>query len=125
MEMQKEGNHLAWMSMESSLRDSDVEIKHQIRSDNTLESVQEGEFFTKLSGTSFQCKICDKKLKGGRNIKRHMLVHTGDKPYSCPCCPHKNSRIDKLREHMMKRHKIDEERFNYLKANELLVENTQ
>ena len=124
MEMQKEENHLTWMSMEPSLNHSDVGIKHQNTSDKTLGSVQEREFFTKLSENSFKCKICDKIMKL-RCLKRHMLIHTGDKPYSCPCCPHKDSRRDNLRRHMMRKHKIDEERFNYLKANELFVEKTE
>ena len=124
MEMQKEGNHLSWVSMESSLKDSYMGNKHQNTSDKTLGSVQEREFFTKLSGNSFKCKVCEKKFSG-RSLKRHMLIHTGDKPYSCPYCPYKNSRCDNLRQHMMRKHKTDEERFNYLRENELLVEKTK
>ena len=37
----------------------------------------------------FSCNICGKKFNQQRNLKRHNLIHTGEKPYQCRYCNHK------------------------------------
>lgn len=38
------------------------------------------------SGCSFVCSVCGKKYCNSGNLKSHMRLHTGDKPYSCHIC---------------------------------------
>lgn len=53
-----------------------------------------------------QCTKCGKLFATKRNLKRHLLTHTGLK-YNCPMCGKEFSRIDKLREHEQSKHKIE------------------
>lgn len=32
----------------------------------------------------YQCKACSKSLASRQNLKEHMYIHTGEKPYKCP-----------------------------------------
>ena len=35
---------------------------------------------------SFQCTVCDKVFKDTAHMRRHMTVHSGDKPFKCDVC---------------------------------------
>lgn len=35
---------------------------------------------------SASCSICQKAFKERHKLKRHMMIHTGEKPYSCTYC---------------------------------------
>ena len=37
----------------------------------------------------FSCNICGKRFNQQRNLKRHNLIHTGEKPYQCKYCNRK------------------------------------
>lgn len=54
-----------------------------------------------------ECELC-RKTFGGPNrrshLQRHMMIHTGEKPYACPHCSHKTSRSENLRLHLRLKH---------------------
>ncbi|XP_028968104.1 zinc finger protein 64 [Galendromus occidentalis] len=50
------------------------------------------------------CLICQYSVKHRRNIYRHILTHTGDKPFRCTSCEFRSSRSDKLKHHIKTKH---------------------
>ena len=46
----------------------------------------------------FKCLICDKSFKQNCTLKRHELIHTGEK-VKCPKCPVEFTRKDSLIKH--------------------------
>lgn len=54
-----------------------------------------------------QCSYCQKWFakKGDRN--RHLRVHTGEKPYSCPHCPFKSAQKGNLKLHVFSKHNMN------------------
>ena len=49
------------------------------------------------------CEICHKAFQGRNcksNLERHMLIHTGHKPWRCPYCQHCCNRKANLRAHI-------------------------
>ena len=46
------------------------------------------------------CQICGKVLKSNSSLKRHMLTHTGEKPYQCNVCQKRFARSNDLTVHM-------------------------
>ncbi|XP_018023189.1 longitudinals lacking protein, isoforms H/M/V isoform X10 [Hyalella azteca] len=49
---------------------------------------------------------CGLSFNSPSELKRHMLVHTGERPYSCPQCAYSCNRKFNLRQHCFLRHQI-------------------
>ncbi|RXG73835.1 Zinc finger protein [Armadillidium vulgare] len=51
----------------------------------------------------FLCPMCPLRFYLKTDLKRHILVHTGEKPFSCPRCSRKFRRETHLRNHLAKK----------------------
>ncbi|KAK4309629.1 hypothetical protein Pmani_018740 [Petrolisthes manimaculis] len=57
---------------------------------------------------NYFCPLCGKEFHGvrqRRNLKRHMMIHWGDKPFQCPFCIHRTNQKSNLKTHMLKAHR--------------------
>ena len=67
----------------------------------------------KLSEKRFQCGQCHKRFPTSKDLKRHDVVHTGNREFQCSFCSHRFGRKDHRMRHEKKTHA------NELLANEL------
>ncbi|XP_064092732.1 zinc finger and BTB domain-containing protein 7C-like isoform X42 [Macrobrachium nipponense] len=51
-------------------------------------------------GKDHHCPHCDYHTRTVGNLKRHIMRHTGEKPFSCSLCSYKTRRKDSLKEHL-------------------------
>ncbi|ANB11692.1 hypothetical protein AWJ20_4513 [Sugiyamaella lignohabitans] len=56
----------------------------------------------KNSEGKFCCTHCDRVYTHGKHLRRHMLRHTGERPYGCDWCPRRFTRADIRKRHVLK-----------------------
>ncbi|XP_039299545.1 oocyte zinc finger protein XlCOF7.1-like [Nilaparvata lugens] len=55
-------------------------------------------------GALHQCTVCDFSSAQLYKLKRHMFIHTGEKPYTCELCPYSSSQKAHIKRHIMLKH---------------------
>ncbi|XP_064627505.1 uncharacterized protein LOC135487573 [Lineus longissimus] len=53
------------------------------------------------AGPTFSCQVCGQTFKRPYRLKRHSLIHTGERPHVCEVCGKSFARLDKLRRHSL------------------------
>ncbi|KAK9355846.1 hypothetical protein V1523DRAFT_403645 [Lipomyces doorenjongii] len=66
------------------------------------QSLTAGVVPTKNAAGKFQCTECSRSYLHAKHLKRHMLRHTGDRPYKCSLCSDSFCRSDILKRHYEK-----------------------
>ena len=64
---------------------------------NTLDNHKKR--FHGTRGNQFACSVCEKTFYQSSGLKEHMVVHTGERPYSCDSCGSKFKRGSHLKQH--------------------------
>ncbi|XP_042224513.1 longitudinals lacking protein, isoforms F/I/K/T-like isoform X10 [Homarus americanus] len=57
--------------------------------------------------TNVICRFCGKTFHGRYakyNLKRHLMIHRGEKPFVCPFCPHRANQKGNLKYHILSVH---------------------
>lgn len=51
-------------------------------------------------GKTHQCPYCSYSSNKTTNLKNHVRVHTGERPYVCPHCPYRATQENNLKSHI-------------------------
>ena len=60
----------------------------------------------RIGPSLFGCPYCPKTMKMKTDVKRHILIHTGEKPFSCLYCSYSCNRKTSMKSHMQTTHEI-------------------
>lgn len=55
---------------------------------------------------NFKCEFCEKAFVENSALTRHKRIHSDDLPFACTECAFKTRRRDKLKHHLLKKHKL-------------------
>ena len=72
----------------------------------------------KIGPNQFECPFCLKIMKDGFKMRRHIMVHTGEKPISCPYCDYRCIQTSDLKKHCRNKHFKDLDTYIQFYANE-------
>ena len=79
--------------------DDDLEASQQIQKEET--TFKKG---TKRKRAQHVCDVCEKRFTQAGTLKRHMRIHTNERPYECHVCEKSYRQLSSLKYHMRTQH---------------------
>ncbi|XP_018023157.1 longitudinals lacking protein, isoforms F/I/K/T isoform X29 [Hyalella azteca] len=52
----------------------------------------------------YACPVCGREFADKKDFRRHYMIHTGEKPHSCPYCPYSARQKSSLKSHLAAKH---------------------
>ena len=80
--------------------DDGVEQNHQMRKEETA-IIAKG---VKRKRTQHECNVCEKRFRDSYNLKKHVHIHTNEKPYECDVCEKRFRESGNLQKHVRTQH---------------------
>lgn len=59
---------------------------------------------------NYICPVCSKTFQNKKDFRRHYMIHTGEKPFSCPHCSYRARLKSNMKAHIFSRHCQDNTR---------------
>lgn len=118
----------------SEFRDLEIKFEEQCRP-TVLESYNENKALlvsksnlasTTSSDNKFVCELCKKAVKTIHSLRRHMKIHTGEKPHKCKLCEKSFVEPGNLTKHLRKhtkdkKHQCNECGLRFYERNKLAI----
>ncbi len=57
------------------------------------------------------CVYCGHEFSRARDLRRHVMIHTGETPFNCFYCDKAFNRRERLKDHCLREHEMTEEEF--------------
>ena len=58
----------------------------------------------KIGRNQFECPFCQKIMRTGDKMRRHIRIHTGERPYTCQICGQTFNQNSALQTHIKGQH---------------------
>lgn len=89
-----------WISLPITAATSDVRLSSTSAPDHPTLSDAAG------GAAMLQCYVCSKTFNRVYSLDRHMMIHTGERPFPCQYCPYKANQKIVLQKHLSRIHGI-------------------
>ncbi|VDN94496.1 unnamed protein product [Brugia pahangi] len=95
--VKEEGNKSQSLSMEEVSNERIKPLLRLVPIEKLMEVVKLSKE-ERRAGRKQHCNICQKEVT---HMKGHMMIHTGEKPYSCSICKKNFTQLGSMKKHMM------------------------